>query len=192
MGTKQETTLEFLKKKRQDWKDNFVMLLLKLKISEVNFKLLKLINKLWIRKQENSKQFVMKQEWKLKLNKEMLLRPKDLKRKLKNKQAYKEKKLNVNVLKECKILPNYHLLKVKFVPSKLNLLMNKVNHYKLQIKRERQKLIWLLLKEKLELPKLKSMKQKKIWNAKENAKQIARERWLQCSIKSFNLFYIFK
>merc|ERR1712054_466268 len=128
-------------------------------------------NKLWIKKQENFKQLSMKQE-----------------RKQKKLSLVKEKKLNVNALKECKKLLKSLLSKVNYAHSKLNLLMNKTNLFNFPTKREKQKLIWLPLKENKELLKHKLMKLVKIWNAKENAKQIAKERWLLCLIKANNHF----
>merc|ERR1711862_472620 len=80
-------------------------------------------------------------------------------------------------------------LRMKFAVSKLNSLTNKLKMSQLLIKREKPKLIWLLPNAKLELLKLKLMKLEKIWNANENAKLIARERWPPCLINLYILIH---
>merc|ERR1711862_1072593 len=130
-----------------------------------------------------------KQEWKLKLIKEMSLKVEPLKRRLKRLPTCNVKKLNVNDLPVLLMLLNSLPLRMKFAVSKLNSLTNKLKMSQLLIKREKPKLIWLLPNAKLELLNLKLMKPEKIWNANENAKLIARERWPPCLINLYILIH---
>merc|ERR1711976_773529 len=107
----------------------------------------------------------------LKLHKEILVKLSVKLRKQINKLRCIQKILTVKEVFVHKINLKFLHLKMKFVLLNHNLLMNKLIHLKYKVKRERLKLIWLLLKEKSKLLNNNWMKQKKIWNVNVNVLQ---------------------